>query len=112
MEKLIELLNEYEKIAPSRLQRKYYSESWHIMYIDEEWEDVDDYRTDYEIISKDYGFIKRLVDNDKIDFSREWEYCTKSIEEFDWLLRDDEDWLIMILAISDTPVDDLISYLK
>jgi hypothetical protein len=64
------------------------------------------------VISKRFGFIKRLVDNDKIDFSREWEYCTKSIEEFDWLLRDDEDWLIMILAISDTPVDDLISYLK
>jgi hypothetical protein len=27
IEDLIELLNEYEKIAPSRLQRKYYSES-------------------------------------------------------------------------------------
>jgi hypothetical protein len=64
------------------------------------------------IVSKDFWWIKWLVDNDKIDFSREWEYCTKSIEEFDWLLRDDEDWLIMILAISDTPVDDLISYPK
>ena len=118
MEKLIELLNEYEvEKKPSRLQRNYYLWFVHnfwkwIMYIDEEWEDVDDYRTDYEIISKEYGFIKWLVDNDNIDFSREWEYCIKSIEEFDWLLRDNEDWLIMILSISDTPIDDLISYLK
>jgi len=73
MEKLIELLNEYEvEKKPSRLQRNYYlwfvNNFWKwIMYIDEEWEDVDDYRTDYEIISKEYGFIKWLVDNNKID---------------------------------------------
>lgn len=92
MEKLLNLLNDY---APD------YCKNY-----------PDDIIMDEIVISKRFGFIKRLVDNDKIDFSREWEYCTKSIEEFDWLLRDDEDWLIMILAISDTPVDDLISYLK
>ena len=59
MEKLIELLNEYEKEKhPSRLQRNYYLWFVHnfwmwIMYIDEEWEDVDDYKTDYEIINKE-----------------------------------------------------------
>jgi hypothetical protein len=107
------------------LQRKYYSESWHIMYIDEEWEDVDDYRTDYEIISKDYGFIKRLVDNDKINFNLlvrvwSWEFiydmtgnpyynsCTcEDLEEYG-----DVDRVLMLLAISDSPIDDLISYLN
>lgn len=113
MQKLIELLNEREKIAPSRLQRKYYSESWHIMYIDEEWEDVDDYRTDYEIISKDYGFIKRLVDNDKIETNNLSLKAFKNIFSGGWFVEvSDLEVLLMLLAISDTPIDDLISYLK
>jgi hypothetical protein len=57
-------------------------------------------------------FVKRLVNNDKIDFSRGWEYCIKSIEEFDWLLRDDENWLIMLLAISNSPLEFLCKILK
>jgi len=114
--KLIELLNEHEKIAPSRLQRKYYSESWHIMYIDEEWEDVDDYITDYEIISKDYGFIKRLVENDKIDREKVQDVRDEMINYVDFRWDDIESIrykvLLMLLAISDTPIDDLISYLR
>jgi hypothetical protein len=115
MDKLIELLNEYEKIAPSRLQRKYYSESWHIMYIDEEWEDVDDYRTDYEIISKDYGFIKRLVDNDKIDKVKQvikdidiWGSDTITLVD----TYSDYESLLMLLAIQENSIDVLISILK
>ena len=130
MEKLIELLNEYEvEKKPSRLQRNYYLWFVHnfwmwIMYIDEEWEDVDDYRTDYEIISKEYGFIKWLVDNDKINFrfvERVWSWdfiymssnpyynsCTcEDLKEYD-----DVDRVIMLLAISDTSINDLISYLR
>lgn len=92
MEKLLKLLKEY---APD------YCKDY-----------PDDIIMDEIVISKRFGFIKWLVDKDKIDFSREWEYCTKSIEEFDWLLRDDEDWLIMLLAISDTPIQDLCVWLK
>ena len=109
MEKLIELLNEYDPYIQSDGTHTdnfwWYVSQWHsAIFPKEVWVE--------RIISKSYGFIKWLVDNDKIDFSREWEYCIKSIEEFDWLLRDNEDWLIMILSISDTPIDDLISYLK
>jgi hypothetical protein len=114
MNKLIKLLNEYEKISPSRLQRKYYSENWHIMYIDEEWEDVDDYRTDYEIISKEYGFIKWLVDNDKINFikviQKKWHWeidnIMLSMKEREYLE------LLMLLAIQENSIEFLISILK
>ena len=110
MEKLIELLNEYEvEKKPSRLQRNYYLWFVHnfwkwIMYIDEEWEDVDDYRTDYEIISKEYGFIKWLVDNDNIDLTKLYHDMRLEFGNYYWLL--------MQLSISDTPIEDLISYLK
>ena len=110
MEKLIELLNEYEvEKKPSRLQRNYYLWFVHnfwkwIMYIDEEWEDVDDYRTDYEIISKEYGFIKWLVDNDNIDLTKLYHDMRLEFGNYYWLL--------MQLSISDTPINDLISYLK
>lgn len=107
MEKLIELLNKYEvEKKPSRLQRSYYLWFVHnfwkwIMYIDEEWENVDDYRTDYEIISKEYGFIKWLVDNNKIDLTKL--YHDMRLEFWDYY------WLLMQLAIQDNPIDFLAS---
>ena len=117
MEKLIELLNEYEvEKKPSRLQRNYYLWFVHnfwkwIMYIDEEWEDVDDYRTDYEIISKEYGFIKWLVDNDKIEFPTS---CAidKNNDYSEREIKSDYESLLMLLAISDKPIELLISVLK
>jgi hypothetical protein len=51
MEKLLNLLNDY---APD------YCKNY-----------PDDIIMDEIVISKRFGFIKRLVDNDKIDFSRE-----------------------------------------
>lgn len=125
MEKLIELLNEYEvEKKPSRLQRNYYLWFVHnfwkwIMYIDEEWENVDDYRTDYEIISREYGFIKWLVDNDKInlDMVREKLWIPCCVWYGSWRIiavKDVEDYkqIIMLLSISDTPIEDLILYLN
>jgi len=124
MEKLIELLNEYEvEKKPSRLQRNYYlwfvNNFWKwIMYIDEEWEDVDDYRTDYEIISKEYGFIKWLVDNNKID---RLTFCTvetpsSKYEDFDlWPETPREDYtniLLMDLAIQEQPIEFLCEIIK
>ena len=117
MNKLIELLNEHEELAPSMLKRKYYSESWYIMYIDEEWEDVDDYRTDYEIISKEYGFIKWLVDNDKIDRDRcecrQLYNALKRSEDAHWDKNFSKcERIVMLLAIQDSPIEYLISVLK
>lgn len=70
-------------------------------------------------------FIKRLVDNDKINFNKvdriwSWDFlypmdtlrwnvtCEREyFEEYN-----EYDRLLMLLAISDTPIQDLISYLK
>ena len=95
MEKLIELLNEYKP-------NSWMEYMWWIAYI---WADQYSYPVDCEvltIISKEYGFIKRLVDNDKIDLN---EY--PQIREYS-----DYESLLMVLAISDTPIEDLCSYLK
>ena len=100
MEKLIELLNEYRP-------NSWMEYMWWIAYI---WADQYSYPVDCEvltIISKEYGFIKRLVDNDKIDKSL-WNV---SIELYHTSYTMYEA-ILMLLAISDTPIEDLISYLK
>ena len=60
-----------------------------------------------KVICKEFWFIKYLVDNDKIDYyliGKKWRPCL-------WFYRDYE-ILLMLLSISDTPIEDLISYLK
>lgn len=68
-----------------------------------------------KIISKELGFIKWLVENDKIN----WREAQQKVEDlwsaywwfamYDWI---DIDCLIMLLAISDEPIELLISVLK
>lgn len=98
IEKLIELLNEYdgknhwwdydEEYLTSE---EFYGENW-----------------DLEIISKKFWFIKWLVENDKIDISKLWK---KSDMWFgDKYTR--EESLLMLLSISKNPIKDLISYLR
>ena len=115
MEKLIELLNEYER--EKIIHRTYYLVSWYIMYKRDDGEEVDDKRTDLEIISKSYGFIKWLVDNDKINL-----YMLDSkahntdiiieLYKYENLKDKDSKRLLMLLSISDTPIEDLVSYLR
>lgn len=110
MDKLIELLNEYDKPLG------WYYEDWVLdcklnlyEYMAYEW-----------ICSARYWFIKWLVENDKID--RDKKEIEKSDYDitFTWALTMDKksdldimvDTLLMLLSISDTPIDDLISYLK
>lgn len=83
MEKLIELLNAYQQ------DFRYQDES-----------DVD-YR-EARIISKSYWFIKRLVENDKIDLNK-----FPQIMEYS-----DYESLLMILAIKDNQIEFLCSILK
>ena len=60
------------------------------------------------LISKKFGFIKWLVENDKIDFENNYLSISKTyIEEYPRY-----ESLLMLLSISDTPIEDLISYLK
>ena len=60
------------------------------------------------LISKKFGFIKWLVENDKIDFENNYLSISKTyIEEYPKY-----ESLLMLLSISDTPIEDLILYLK
>lgn len=114
MEKLIELFRDYVDnhwTDTKDIEREY----WVIDY----WQWFQYWTREYlyeVIISKKFWFIKWLVENDKIDrdeiiinsdfmpiaFDRKW-------EKYEW---SEEKQLLMLLSISDTPIEDLISYLK
>ena len=124
MEKLIELLNEYKKTRVKEywLEFNIWEEKWELHIIIDDWQDNYSWWTcDTDIaisyiISKKFWFIKWLVENDKIDrdgiiinsdfmpiaFDRKW-------EKYEW---SEEKQLLMLLSISDKPIEDLISYLK
>ena len=109
MEKLIELLNEY-------WEYDLVEHNWEICKwsTDDETGEINIY-TDYtnNIISKKFWFIKWLVDKDKIDFDKVYEKEENENIDICMSWKDaDMYWLLMLLSISDTPIEDLISYLK
>ena len=93
IEKLIELLNEYEN-----------TDNWENRYQVEFRES--------KIISKKFWFIKWLVENDKIKIPHELD----ELPQIYWVDYNSNecksDRLIMLLSISDTPIEDLLLYLK
>jgi len=104
IKKIIELLNEYEK------------ENWRNFEVTEIWMI---YRNnDLMVISKKYWFIKWLVQKNKINFDKVmklWIPCFVQYDKWEIISVHDVDFdrqLIMLLSISDTPIEDLISYLK
>lgn len=108
--KLIELLNEYEpRIAGDG---EHYDNIWWYRHFMSD-KTVANNATRY-IVSKEYWFIKWLVENDKID-QREIEYKFQDalfeLEEEE-IVKEKSDFLIMLLSISSSPIEDLISYLK
>jgi len=88
IEKLLELLNEYSKNI------------WYFNEEDLQWQ------TKAWILSKEFWWIKWLVD-DKIDLDK---LEKKVLKEN--LIRKFDEWLLMLLSISDTPIDFLCSILK
>ena len=70
------------------------------------------------IISKDFWFVKRLVEQDKIDLVK----FSDKLSSPSWTMEDrykylnSDFWLynslLMLLSISEQPIEDLISYLK
>lgn len=104
MEKLIELLNEREKeLSPSmQVERTEFSVEINKWYL----------------ISKECWFIKRLIENNKIDFNKlEKIWHEETVYEYDWQYKkiveySNYETLLMLLAISDSPIDDLLLYLK
>ena len=112
MEKLIQLLNEYERSKRTNLGIKVWGcLYWSLSYL---W-----YGNSYSellCISKGYDFIQRLVENNKIDLEN---LIIKKVEDRGWnkVIKDikyysEVESLLMLLSISDTPIEDLISYLK
>ena len=110
MEKLIELLNEFEKTLEPNLQVR-----WTVLWIE---------ATPELIVGKKFWFIKWLVENDKIDISKvndknlngyEIELRIRAVKE---LVADSEEKtvlylnLLMLLAIQDEPIRFLCEILK
>lgn len=111
MEKVIELLNEYEKRTVVHWYEWYWQDVLMCRYIKDNFEFYTDEATTIAI-SKYYWFIKWLVDKDKIDVES---YCRITSVERKWekdVYRDEVDSLIMLLAIQNEPIEFLISVLK
>ena len=118
MERLLNLLQEFYWE-----NRKFSNDDWLLTMTN--WvENLSGAYAQTYIISLKGGFIKWLVENDKIDTSKandknlngyEIELRIRAVKE---LVADSEEKtvlylnLLMLLSISDTPIEDLISYLR
>ena len=113
MKKLLNLLNEYECYRNGYDICTWWQErDGRIVWVTDD--PRPQVRSEYYILSKEFWFIKWLVENDKIDREQFYDKARKIITDFD--LRWEYEWacneIITLLSISDTPIEDLISYLK
>lgn len=126
MEKLIKLLNEYEK--EERKSEFYEWEKWVWWKFnlfrrdtyDEEWSHIYSDTADTFVISKKFWWIKWLIENDKISIAV---LCEQELKSW-WELNNEqlngkESWVsyftentLMLLAIQDEPIKFLTSLLK
>ena len=113
MEKLIELFKEYVDnhwTDTKDIEKEY----WVIDY----WQWFQYWTREYLyeiIISKQFWFIKWLVENDKIDtdpIRTRVKRVYVELEPREFTPQEFVDRVIMLLSISDTPIEDLISYLR
>ena len=105
-DKLIELLNEFEWYKEDEFESWKLDENWYLT----EWWDYFRIWTEMKVVSKAFWFIKRLVDNDKIDFVKLYDEVSDYCEElvpYPWY-----DCALMMLSIQDNPIEFLISLLK
>ena len=116
MNKLVDLLNEYEK---EKTDLKFNPHLWdayggHLSFLE-----YSSKYSDLLCISKRYEFIKRLVDNDKINYHKISDIIIYSQWRYTWVnkttaQRVDENYLdliLMILSIQDNPIQFLIDIL-
>lgn len=106
MEKLIELLNEYEK----ETKKSEYSQWRGLLWGRPQYLRCDTVESELLIISKGYHFIKWLVENEKIDF--EWKLNTLRFNSLVDRTLDSYYALLMLLSIQDNPIEFLVSILK
>ena len=96
MDKLIMLLDIYEE---------------EVVGVHSVWDKINA-KEETRIISKEYGFIKWLVDNDKIDYHNKINYDISLAINRVLKKTTREERLLMMLAIQDEPIEFLISCLK
>ena len=128
MEKLIKLLNEHRR---EKVKKQSWITQWHYNGYTFSLDNLMAQQAELLIISKQYWFIEWLVENEKIDRDNVrlrkslWETDTSDIDEIIYTIKNSdyhyvmreapyeaEETLLMLLSISDTPIEDLISYLK
>ena len=101
--KLLELINEYEDWWD-------YDDYWGIYQY---WMDSDAYiYHKYYALSKSYWFVKRLVEQDKIDRSKLNYTELYKAYELACIPLDKADELLMLLSIQENPIEFLINILK
>lgn len=109
MEKLIELLNEYERSKGTNIEITY----WECVYWNLSYFRYGNWYSNLLCISKSYYFIHWLVNNDKIDrdrtFKENWLF---KMYFYDLEYVKNYDKLIMWLSVEDKPIEFLISILK
>jgi hypothetical protein len=85
MEKLVKALNEYE-------WKDIWVENWAWIIVNKEWNQLE-YK--HWIISKDFWFIKWLIENKKMPYFIEWKWGDKVFR------GDNVDDMIMLLSVND-----------
>ena len=116
IEKLIELLNEYETPRSWVVYKSYDDYDWFFYWVDIDGETEISW-SDSLICSKKFWWIWWLVENDKIDLWKIKKLYRKSnehsIHTYPIMYEySDYESLLMLLSISDTPIEDLVSYLR
>ena len=117
MEKLIKVLNEFKPTVSCANFKEHYEFIDDDIYLIREWMDGEEEHFPMYVCYKKGDFIKWLVENDKIDLRKIKKLCRKSnehsIHTYPIMYEySDLECLLMLLAISDTPIDDLILYLS
>lgn len=111
MEKLIELLNKYSKKKHNIAMRELNWEYWQWFHYLNYWSSY----SELLMVSKKYEFIKRLVENDKINLEKMWRFKAERKNTQIIAIANKSDFylsLLMLLSIQDKPIDYLISILK
>ena len=116
LEELIELLNEYETPRSWVVYKSYDDYDWFFYWVDCDWE-TEIAWSDSLICSKKFWWIWWLVENDKIKDLEEidyiyWPELVNHQTEIIYTPYSLYNSLLMLLSISSSPIEDLISYLK
>lgn len=118
MEKIIELLNEFRPTVSCANFKEHYEFIDDDIYLIREWMDGEEEQFPMYVCYKKGEFIKWLVEKDKIDTSKlEKIWYVKTICRYDWQYKEiveysDYERLLMLLSISDDPIEFLISILN